>query len=366
MGNEIQEVRRVLEDQLEQTYKIIASEEAIADIISEVDNTLVSGFSMLGAGLQELCFITEDGLREVCDRLDLQNKTLEAIKEILEKPLDTQAKELRKRAEEAYLNNWIEEAETDLLEAEKKNYQDFIVHQILGNIYYHHKGNYEKALEYYEKAAKYAIPRSQKHAGNALLCAAMVHYKRGELHDAYKSTKTAIELSLNDSHVLSQVLYNHAGYAAKTGYVEEAIDFLKKSVLIDPMYLITADRDERFSYDKAKVRELDEHLRNEKKKIVDELLEAIKSAAKEAESVGICLSLETQLAGITELYTRNSYLDLLKAEQVALRIYGENVSAWIKIKDKELSGLRTRENEIKNKTYAGWGFLPTVLLWILA
>ena len=53
--------------------------------------------------------------REVIDRLDLQSQALEAIKEILERPLDTQAKELRKRAEVAYLNNWIDEAEMGLI-----------------------------------------------------------------------------------------------------------------------------------------------------------------------------------------------------------------------------------------------------------
>lgn len=365
MGNEIQKIRSAVESQLEQTDSIIASNEAIADVISELNSSIEYGFSQLADGLQELCFITDDGFREVCYRLELQSKTLEAIREILEKPLDTQAKELRKRAEVAYLNNWIDEAEMDLLDAEKKNYQDFIVHQILGNIYYYHKKNYERALEYYQKAAKYATPMSRKHASNALLCAAMVYYKLEKLSDAYKSTKIAIELSPDDSHVLSQVLYNHASYAAKMDYAEEAIDFLKRSVLIDPMYLITADRDERFSHVKAKVRELDEHLRNEKKKTVDRLLEAFNSAKKEAESVGIYPSLDTQLAEIKELYTRNSYLDLLKAERIALKVYDENVSAWIKIKDKELSELRTRENVIKSEYYAGWGCCVLILIFVL-
>lgn len=174
MANEIRKIKDAAESQLKKTDEIIASHEAVADMISEVNNglsevnnTLTSGFTMLGAGLQELCFITEDGFREVIDRLDLQSKTLEAIKKILERPLDTQAKELRKRAEVAYLNNWIDEAETDLLEAEKKNYQDFIVHQILGNIYYHHKKNYRNSLEYYQKAV--SMPHQYQKNTQAML-----------------------------------------------------------------------------------------------------------------------------------------------------------------------------------------------------
>ena len=51
MSNEIQKVRSAVESQLKQTDRIIASNEAIADTISEMNHTLVSGFSMLGAGL---------------------------------------------------------------------------------------------------------------------------------------------------------------------------------------------------------------------------------------------------------------------------------------------------------------------------
>jgi hypothetical protein len=155
MTNEIQRVRNAIESQLEKTDQVIASNEAIADLISDLgdtfsymNDTLVSGFSLLDAGLQELCFDVEDGLRELSYKLDLQSNTLQAIKEILERPLDTQAKELRKRAEFAYLNGWIDEAEADLLESEKKNYQDFIALHILGNINYYHRKNHQKELEY--------------------------------------------------------------------------------------------------------------------------------------------------------------------------------------------------------------------------
>ena len=83
MANEIRKIKDAAESQLKKTDEIIASHEAVADLISEVNNTLASGFTVLGAGLQELCFVTEDGFREVIDRLELQSKTLEAIKEIL-------------------------------------------------------------------------------------------------------------------------------------------------------------------------------------------------------------------------------------------------------------------------------------------
>lgn len=341
MANEIIKIKDAAESQLKKTDEIIASNEAVADMISEVNDTLsevndtlASSFTMLSDGLQELCFITEGGFREVIDRLDLQSKTLEAIKEILERPLDTQARELRKRAEVAYLNNWYDEAEIDLLAAEKKNYQDFIVHQILGNIYYHHKNNHPKAIEYYQKAAKYASPVSKKHASNALICAGIVYYKLGRLEDSYKSTKMALELSppklevtihervhkllkegkkihaikayleetgtglkeamdtveaIEKGHIVnvsykSTVLYHHARYAAKMGYMDEFKDCLRKSILKDPDYLITADRDELLSGVKGEIKQLAQDLRADEKRIVDNIIKEINSARKEGYS----------------------------------------------------------------------------------
>jgi tetratricopeptide (TPR) repeat protein len=352
----------------------------------------------------------------------------------LEKPLDTQAKELRKRAEVAYLNNWIDEAETDLLEAEKKNYQDFIVHQILGNIYYHHKNNRPKAIEYYQKAAKYASPVSKKHASNALICAGIVYYQLGRLTDSYKSTKMAMELSppklevtinhervrkllkegkkiqaikayreetgiglkeakdaveaIENGHVVnvsykstqdsgqdSNILYHHARYAAKMGYTDEFKDCLRRSILKDSAYLITADRDDIFSDVKETITKLAEELRDEKRKEVNTLIQAINTAKKEAESVGIndFTTLDNQLAEIKRLCSLNSYFDFLKAEQMAWKAYKESILEWIEMKNSSigventsLSKMKTEENEVKNKSYAGWGIVIAILTGTLA
>jgi len=235
MPTEIQKIKNAVETQVKQTGGVIASNEAVADIISELNNTLsevhgtvTSGFSMLGTGLQELCFSIDDGFRELSYKLDLQNETLEAIKEILERPLDTQAKELRKRAEFAYLNGWMDEAEVDLLESEKKNYQDFIALHILGNIYYHHKKNHQRALEYFQKAAKYAAPQSKLDACKALLCAAKVYKELGGVEDAYKSTRLAMDTLSDDAHNL----FNHSAYSAMMKRPGESLDCLRQAVLI--------------------------------------------------------------------------------------------------------------------------------------
>lgn len=364
MSNEIRKLRESVEYQIKQTDEIIASNEAIADRISEVNYHLASGFNVLGVGLQELCFIAEYGLQEVCDKLDLQNDTLRAIKKVLEKPLDTQAKELRKRAEFAYLNGWIDEAETDLLEAERKNYQDFIVHHILGNIYFFHKGNYEKALEFYQKAAKYAGPLSTKHAAEALLRSGMVYYKLGRFSHAYESTTKALELLPGDPHVL----YHHARSAAKIGHIDEFLDCLRKSILKDPNYLITVDRDASLFYVKQEIIKLAETLRFEEGNAVANIVKRIDSAIEEAKIIGIgdFELLNNRISEVNKLIARNSYLDLLKAEEIARSAYEENLTEWLKAKNTFLGELKRKEAKIQSKGYAGLGCLPAVLVLIIA
>lgn len=394
LPSEIQRARKAVETQVKQTDKVIASNEAIAELVSGLDNTfsemhgtLTSGFSMLGAGLQELYFAVDDGFRELSYKLDLQNETLQAIKKILERPLDTQAKELRKRAEFAYLNGWIDEAEVDLLESEKKNYQDFIALHILGNIYYRHKKNHEKALEYYQKAAKYAAPQSKKDTCKALLCAAKVYKEIDKVEDAYKSTRLAMDMLHDDTHNL----YNHAAYAAMTRHADESINCLRQAVLIDSTFLITADSDERFSNVAQEKEKLKRDLRGEQRNVVEQLREKLTALRKDfdsardvAEEVGITDlsqyikdldSLDAGIDGIDKLYANNSYFDLLKAERTANEVYNEglktynrNIEAWIKFKNTATIGeLKSKESKIKNSlAHAGLGFILAVIAGILA
>ncbi len=57
---------------------------------------------------------------------------LKSILEILMALLNTQAKERRKRAEEAFANGWIDDADEDFLESEKLNKFNLSIHINLG------------------------------------------------------------------------------------------------------------------------------------------------------------------------------------------------------------------------------------------
>lgn len=394
MSTDIQKIRKTVKEQLEQTDKVIASNEAIAELVSRTNSTLEAGFSGLAYGMQELCYSIDDGFREASYKLDLQNETLKRIEALLEGPLDTQAKELRKRGKVAYDNDWFDEAETDLLEAERKNYQDFIALHILGNIYCFHKKNNQKALEYYEKAAKYAAPRSKADACKALLCAANVYKELGNSEDAYKSTKLAIETLSGvrfekrnvAENLCTQVFYNHAAYAAMTSRVDESIKYLRNVEVIwnkDATCLIAADNDERFSNVKQEKENLKRELRDGQRRVVEPLRERLVSlkndfdaARKVAEDVGITnftsmmddlAALERGLVEVDILRATNAYHDLLRAEQIANDVYrksvedfNKNIEEWVKIKEVESRKLGSEEARIQ----PNWKHFLLWIVWI--
>jgi tetratricopeptide (TPR) repeat protein len=167
----------------------------------------------------------------------MQTETLTGILKVLQAPLDTQAKELRRRAERAYTNGWIDDALEDFLESEKKNRYDFTVHLSLGNIYLFHKRDPKKALEYYGKAAKYAEPYSPYHAALALLHIGLIRYLQGDFQKAYEATSKALKIS----PTFFEAHYQHAQYCAILGKHDEAIKHLKIAIRGNRYYCVKAD-----------------------------------------------------------------------------------------------------------------------------
>src|SRR5947208_11552633 len=71
------------------------------------------------------------GFARVCDHLQQQQKTMRSILEVMENRLAADSRELKRRAERAYVYGWTEEALADFLKSRELNYQDFGVHLYL-------------------------------------------------------------------------------------------------------------------------------------------------------------------------------------------------------------------------------------------
>jgi len=301
------QIDRVVKAQIETADNIIVSQERI---ISEIDRAAL-GIDRVADGLESLAATFEWGFSELVWQLEEQREILRDILRVLQAPLDTQAKELKKRAEYAYRNGWFDDALKDFIESEEKNRYDFTIHQNLGNIYLFEKKNPEKALEYYEKAAKYATPKSPYHASIAFLHIGLIRYLQGNFQKAYGATLKALELSPD----LYEACYQHAQYCASLGKYAEAVEHLKIAIAGDRYYCVKADSEKDFDVMKGQLISLFGELRGKAcdwaKKEIKRAEELIQDAKSYAVPDGTIKVAKNKLSEADALFNRDSYFDYL-------------------------------------------------------
>jgi predicted HTH domain antitoxin len=251
-----QEFNKIIEASYKTANQIVVSQEYLANqmnkSIENVKEAITEGFASVQATF-------EWGLAEIVWTLEQQKDILLDILEVLQNPLDTQAKELKRRGEEAFRYGWFDDAERDFLESEKKNPYDFTIHWYLGYIYLFHKTNPILALRYFKNAVKYSSPKSTYYAANALRHVALVYYFQKELEQAYITTQQAIHLH----PTLYESYYQHAQYCSCLGKYDEAIECLKTAVTKgNRLYLLKVDAEKDFDIMRGKIETLEIELRD--------------------------------------------------------------------------------------------------------
>ncbi|MFN7944531.1 MAG: hypothetical protein U0Z53_04210 [Blastocatellia bacterium] len=180
------------------------------------------------------------------DRLwkqELQQERLsQTLEEIRLAEFEREARAYRARAERAYLNGWYEEALRDFLEAEKRNYPDYAVHRSIAHICLYHLIDLPRALEYFQKAARYARPLDTEQAAEAHFFAAVVCLLQHETRAAFTHLREAVTLNPE----LSVARYQMACLAALNGDADEALESLELAIGSDARYFEMAGTDAAF------------------------------------------------------------------------------------------------------------------------
>lgn len=309
--------------QIASTSEIISSQERISEGIDNV----AYGVERVEEGIYGLKAAFEWGISEVVWQIEQNRHVLQGILMVLMAPLDTQAKELRRRAEDAYTNGWFEDALEDFLESEKKNKYDFIVHISIGMIYLFQKIDKEKALEYFDKAIKYAKPKSPYHASYALLYKALIKRDFGLIEEAERYTAEAVELCPD----FAEALYQNALYNALLNKPDKAIPLLRKAIEMDVNYCAKIDNENGFDKIRPYIDNLYVELRDvQKQKSTDEnafLTGKLDNFYALIDEIKDQVSFEIQDEEITkstkrirELIGRNSYLDYLEANTLLSKL----------------------------------------------
>ncbi len=226
------------------------------------------GLDRLACGLDELNADFNFLLGDVIWKLELHQETLSNIlHEIRLAEFEREARAYRSRAEKAYLNGWYEEALTDFLEAEKRNYPDFAVLRSIANICLYHLVDLSKALEYFGKAAKYARPSDTRQSAEAHYFAAISHAAQRQFNEGIEELNEAVALNprLYEAH------YQKACLAAMLGDWRAAVVSLECAILGDPRY-----------YERAKCERSFDSVRRRVQDLLDRLMEPVQEKIAQA------------------------------------------------------------------------------------
>ncbi|MFX0133501.1 MAG: CDC27 family protein [Candidatus Hodarchaeota archaeon] len=352
---------------------IIVSQERIAKGLEEISLEI----DRVSNGLESLAAVFDWGFSEIAWQLEQARDLLVNIKRLLEAPLDTQAKELRKRAEEAYKNGWMDDALWDFIESEKRNRYDFIVHQYLGNIYFFEKKNPDKALLYYEKALKYSKPKSPYHASIALLHIGLIKYLQENFEEAYQATSEAIQLTPN----LWEAHYQHAQYCSILGKYDEAIKHLTEAIKFDLYYLIKADLEKDFDVMKEQLLGIFEVFRNLGKELAQEKINKAKELIQDAEANDAYKysiaeeavnSAKDNLKKSQTFFGWDSVFDYYESYYYALISQEEAIESSIEALKRQISNVsdeykeKSEKNEKKKKSLFRWSYLIVPAMFVIS
>lgn len=348
------QTKAMITAQLASTNAIIASQERISEGIDNISY----GIDRVEQGIYGLQATFEWGISEVVWQIEQNREVLRDILQVLSAPLDTQAKELRKRAEEAYANGWIDDALQDFLESEEKNRYDFSIHISLGIIYLLHKIDKEKALEYFEQAIKYAKPKSAYHTSYALLHKALIMRDIGKLEEAEKCTSEAIKMSTN----FSEALYQNAQYNALLNKHQRAISMLEQAIENDVNYCEKCHNEKDFDNIREYIIALFEKLRKREetkakscfpqiKQKFSELCGVADVARKEFSLKFNDNEIRVNLKRVEELIKRHSFRDYLEANRLIQDVTGKFQKLYKETQnefDNQISSLRSKISSIKS------------------
>ena len=182
-------------------------------------------------------------------------------------------------------------------------------------------------MEYFDKAIKYAKPKSLYHAGFALLYKALIKRDFGLVEEAEKCTNEAVELCPD----FAEALYHNAQYNALLNKPDKAIPLLRKAIELDINYCEKIHNEKDFGKIRTYINELFIELRDDQKqKSIDRYSVLTKrydtfhnliNELRNQEAIEIHdEEIKNCIMRITELIQRNSYRDYLEANTLLYKL----------------------------------------------
>lgn len=221
---------------------------------------MVSGINQLNDGMETLNrtaagtldavygleSTVNDCFERVSQQMLQQQKTLDDIAELLRRPYEAKAKELRVEADKWLtqgMKNTGRDREEDwkdamrLLQVCVENpigMQDYVAWFQIGWLLWKRDKNIAEAEEAFYRAQRLSASKADLYHLKSLRHYAYMLYLQSKHEEAYALIQKALGISRDHD-----TLFDAARYAAKTGRGKEAIDYLEKCVLDRPTTIVT-------------------------------------------------------------------------------------------------------------------------------
>lgn len=314
--------------QLESANSIIASNERVTNIIEHGLNELSVGIRDISNGMNGLRSAFEWGISEVVWQIEQSNKFLLDILEVLMAPLDTKAKELKRRAEEAYSNGWYEDALEDFIKSKELNKYDFTIHISIGMIYLFHSSDKIKALESFEKAIKYSRPKSNYHTSYSLLYKSIILFDNGCVEEAEKASSEAIQLTPD----FLEAVYQNAVYNAILKNEDKYLRNLRRLFIEHVTYVLKANSDKMFDSVREQINHLIIQIKDEKLLKFNKQLDDLKSKLSEIDEV---VKRYNSICKNSNNIKKNNFYKTIKEIEtlISLNSFFDTFACFIKMKE---------------------------------
>lgn len=221
---------------------------------------MVSGINRLNDGMDTLNRTATDTLdavysleatvndcfERVSQQMLQQQKTLDDIAELLRRPYEAKAKELRVEADKWLtqgMKNTGRDREEDWKDAMRLlrvcvenpiGMQDYVAWFQIGWLLWKRDQNIAEAEDAFYRAQRLSASKADLYHVKSLRHYAYMLYLQGKHEEAYSLMQKA--LGINTEH---DTLFDAARYAAKTGHGAEALDYLEKCILERPTTIVT-------------------------------------------------------------------------------------------------------------------------------
>ena len=187
-------------------------------------DSLVRGLDNFTDRVEEGFGAIEEVLERLSQQLMQQQRTLETIAELLHRPYEARALELRKEADKwltSGMKNTGRDRDEDwkdarrLLNATIDNpvgMQDYVTWFQLGWLHWKHESDIAHAEEAFYRAGRLSAPSQDLYHVKSLRHSAYMQYLQARYQDAYATIQKALAVSRDYN-----TMYDAARYSAKTG-----------------------------------------------------------------------------------------------------------------------------------------------------